>query len=201
MTRRIGVFGGTFDPPHLGHLILASEAHWQLNLDQVYWVLTPNPPHKLRQTITSTEHRLQMVELAIASDPRFSLSTVDVNRLPPHYAVDTMRLLLAAQPGVEWFYLMGSDSVNELNTWHDPVQFLHSCDFLAVMLRSGDTLDRTALASIYPELEAKLKVLTTPTIEISASEIRKRTQLGEEFRYFVPDTVYEYIKMHKLYLD
>ena len=105
--RRLGIFGGTFDPPHMGHLILAAEARDQLALDLTIWVLTPDPPHKQGKDIASLEHRLAMVELAMADDPGFLLSHVDIDRPGPHYALDTVNLLRKEYPEDELIYLMG----------------------------------------------------------------------------------------------
>src|SRR5512143_3713267 len=117
MTAGIGVFGGTFDPPHTGHLILAAEAQAQLDLERILWVLTPTPPHKPGQRITSTALRLEMLQAAIDGNPDFELSRVDLDRPPPHYAVDSVHLLRAAYPQAWLAYLMGGDSLDDLPTW------------------------------------------------------------------------------------
>ncbi len=110
MTGRLGVFGGTFDPPHLGHLILAAEAQGQLQLSRLLWVLAAAPPHKEGQEITALNHRRQMVRLAIADNPGFELSTVDIDRPGPHYTADMLRLLRDAHPGEQIILVIGGDS-------------------------------------------------------------------------------------------
>jgi nicotinate-nucleotide adenylyltransferase len=196
---KIGVFGGTFDPPHLGHLILASEAQEQCKLDQVLWVLTPFPPHKQLHKLSPLDDRLKMVELAISRNSSFALSHVDVNRKPPHFAVETMRLLKDEAPSYEFYYMMGLDSVNDLNAWHKPADFIRLCDGIIVMQRHGESFDSYKLESFFPGIMKILCLLQTPIIEISATEIRMRVSLGKQYRYFVPEKIYRYIKDHKLY--
>lgn len=196
---RIGIFGGTFDPPHIGHQILAGEALDQLKLDQVIWVLTPDSPHKKLQKITNLTDRLRMVELAIADNPGFILSRIDIDRQPPHYAVDTLQLLHDTAPNDEFFYVMGWDSLNDLPTWHNPADFVSLCQGIAVMLRQGEDLDISNVEAEIPGLGLKLHLLKTPTIEISGSDIRTRVKKGKQFRYFVPENVYQYILENHLY--
>jgi nicotinate-nucleotide adenylyltransferase len=198
---KIGIFGGTFNPPHIGHLILAEEAAEQLGLDHVLWVVTPFPPHKKLQKISPVQDRMSMVLLAIASNQKFSLSRVDIDRQPPHYAADTLSLLREKSPGDEFFYLMGADSLNDLPTWHDPVQFVSLCHGIGIMVRHDEFVDTTQLEAQIQGLSKKLHFLDTPFIEISGSDIRNRVQAGKQFRYFVPDKIYHYILNHKLYKD
>ena len=198
---RIGVFGGTFDPPHIGHQILAAEALEQLELDQVFWLPTPFPPHKKLNKITPLIHRLRMVELVVNGDPKFILSRVDIDRKPPHYAVDTMALLHNQAPDDDFYYLMGLDSLNDLLTWHRPTDFIDLCQGIGVMLRKGEVSETSKLKSEISGIEAKLHYLKTPIIEISASDIRLRTGSGKQFRYFVPEKVYRYIVENQLYLS
>ena len=198
---KIGIFGGTFDPPHVGHQILAADAQEQLSLDHILWILTPYPPHKTQQKISPIQDRLTMVLLAIAGNPKFSFSRIDVDRPPPHYAVDTMQLLRKSYPRDALIYLMGLDSLNELLTWHEPVKFVYSCDGLAIMKRAGERIDTTSVESGIPGLTEKIHYLETPVISISGSDIRKRAREGREFRYLVPDSIYHFILNHKLYCD
>jgi nicotinate-nucleotide adenylyltransferase len=196
---KVGIFGGTFDPPHVGHLILAQEALAQLNLDQVLWVVTPFPPHKKTQKISPTQDRITMVLLAITGNTKFRLSRVDIDRLPPHFAVDTVALLREKSPKDEFYYLMGGDSLNDLPTWHDPVKFLTICHGIGIMMRCGELLEASKLEAILPGINNKLHFLVTPLIEISGNDIRKRVGTGKQFRYFIPDKIYHYILNHKLY--
>jgi nicotinate-nucleotide adenylyltransferase len=197
---KIGVFGGTFDPPHIGHQILAAEAAEQLELDQVFWLPTPFPPHKKLIKITPLLHRLKMVEFSVEGNPKFVLSRIDINREPPHYAVDTMALLHDQAPDSDFYYLMGLDSLNDLLSWHRPRDFIDECQGIGVMLRHGEVIDTSKLDYEIPGLVAKLHYLKTPIIEISASEIRLRVKHGIQYRYFVPEKVYRYIVENQLYL-
>ncbi len=196
---RLGIFGGTFDPPHIGHLILAAEAQAQLELDRVLWVLTPIPPHKPGHHITSLEVRLEMLLAAIAGNPAFELSRIDIDRPPPHYAVDTLRLLRKAFPQAEMVYLMGSDSLQDLPTWVCPREFLAACDAIGTMHRPGDQIDLCALNRRLPGLACKTRLLEAPLIEISSTQIRQRAASRRPLRYFVPPGVYEIMIQRNLY--
>jgi nicotinate-nucleotide adenylyltransferase len=196
---KVGIFGGTFDPPHVGHLILAQEALAQLNLDQVLWVVTPFPPHKKTQKISPIQDRITMVLLAITGNTNFRLSRVDIDRLPPHFAVDTVALLREKSPKYEFYYLMGEDSLNDLPTWHEPGKFVSICHGIGIMMRCGELLDTSKLEAILPGINNKLHFMETPLIEISGTDIRKRVETGKQFRYFLPDKIYHYILNHKLY--
>jgi len=197
--KRIGIFGGTFDPPHIGHQILAAEAADQLGLEKVLWVLTPNPPHKRGQKITPLEVRLQMVQAAIASNPIFVLSRVDIDRQPPHYAVDTVLLLREQYPKAELVYLIGGDSLRNLPSWHEPQQFVDACGALGVMCRPGDQADLWGLDSIIYGIAEKVEFIDAPLLEISSSQIRRRIREGRMFRYYVPREVEEIIRERGVY--
>ena len=195
----IGIFGGTFDPPHLGHLILAAEACTQLGLERLLWVLTPDPPHKQGQSIVPIEHRLKMVQLAITGNPQFELSTVDLIRPGPHYALDTVQILAGQNPGKKLVYLMGGDSLRDLPAWHRPADFVSACDLIGVMRRPGDTVDLAELEKILPGLASKVRFVKAPLLDIAAHEIRRRVAEGKPFRYFLSGQVYTYIIKHNLY--
>jgi len=196
---RLGVFGGTFDPPHLGHLILAAEAFQQLNLDRLLWVLTPEPPHKLKRDITPLRHRLDMLKATISDDPDFELSTVDIDRPGPHYAVDTLRILKEHRPDEAWIYLMGGDSLRDFPTWRKPVELVKRVATLGVMVRPGVEFDLADLEQKIPGVSAKVHFIQAPLIGISASEIRQRVANHLPFRYLVPLQVYKIIQERGLY--
>jgi nicotinate-nucleotide adenylyltransferase len=197
---RLGVFGGTFDPPHIGHLILASEAIDQLNLSRVLWVLTPDPPHKKGQVITALPFRSRMLRAALAGNSKFEFSDVDINRQPPHYAVDTMKILRQENPAAELIYLMGSDSMHDLPNWHNPLEFVGACDALGVMCRPNNDIDLTEIEGVIPGVSAKVHFIRAPLLEISSCEIRERIALHRPYRYFLPDEVYNIIQKERLYL-
>jgi nicotinate-nucleotide adenylyltransferase len=196
---RLGIYGGTFDPPHVGHLVLAAEALEQLELDRVLWVLTPDPPHKQGQYISPASLRLEMLQAAIQDNPAFELSRVDLDRPSPHYALDTMRLLRSQYPNDAIIYLMGGDSLEDLPNWHSPVEFVAECDSLGVMLRPGTMIDIPELDKKIPGVGEKVCFVGTPLLEISASDIRKRVQQGRHYRYYLPEGVYEVIEARQLY--
>jgi nicotinate-nucleotide adenylyltransferase len=199
MPPRIGLFGGTFDPPHIGHLILAAEAQTQLRLDRLLWILTPDPPHKKSQPITPLKHRLAMVRLALSDAPGFELSTIEVDRPSPHYALDTVNALADLYPDASLVYLMGGDSLRDLPLWHRPGEFVTALQSIGVMHRPGDTIDLSALEKKIPGIKAKVRFVNAPLLDISAHEIRLRVTQGRPFRYFLPTVVYNYIIKHHLY--
>ena len=199
--KRLGVFGGTFDPPHIGHLILAAEARDQLNLDCTMWVLTPDPPHKHGKKIASLEHRLAMVELAIEEDDSFFISFVDIDRSGPHYMVDTLNLIREEYHDCEIFYLMGGDSLQDFADWYKAEEILGAVDGIGVMRRPGDDIDLTTLIARLPQLAAKINFVTAPLLEISAQQVRYRVYENRAFRYYLLPSVYQYIQDHKVYQE
>jgi len=199
MPQLIGLFGGTFDPPHIGHLILSAETRTQLGLDRLLWVLTPDPPHKQGQPITPLAHRLAMVKLAIAEERRFELSTVEIDRPGPHYALDTVKIISKQNPAADLVYLMGGDSLRDLPAWHRPADLVAALRFIGVMRRPGDSIDLPALEKKLPGLAAKVRYVDAPLLDIAAHEIRQRVADGRPFRYFLPPAVYDYIVEHNLY--
>lgn len=196
---RLGIFGGTFDPPHIGHLILAAEAFAQLELDRVLWVLTPNPPHKTRRPLTPVELRYDLLQAAVEDDPAFVISRVDLDRPPPHYAVDTMRLLRQDYPQDRLVYLMGSDSLDDLPLWHMAQEFVLQCDELGVMCRPGPDLDRAELEAALPGLLRRVRTLEAPLLEISSTRLREKIASRGAYRYYLPRGVYELIEELQLY--
>jgi len=199
MAPLLGLFGGTFDPPHVGHLILADEARAQLGLDRLLWVLTSDPPHKQGQPITPLEHRLAMVERAIAGDPGFELSRLEMDRPGPHYALDTVRLALEQNPGCQVAYLIGGDSLHDLPTWHRPADLVAACRTLGVMRRPGDGVDLAELEKLIPGITARVRFVDAPLVDVASHEIRSRIAQGRPFRYLLPPAVYEYVRDHALY--
>lgn len=196
---RIGIFGGTFDPPHLGHLILASEACAQLQLNRLLWVLTPFPPHKRNQSVTPLEHRRAMLELALADEPAFELSLVEMNRPGPHYTVDTLHLIAEEHPGADLVLLIGGDSLRDLPGWHRPRELVAACHEIGVMRRPGALTDLDALEASLPGIRSKVRFVEAPLLEIASREIRRRIAQGLPFRYYLPLAVYQYIVEHQLY--
>jgi nicotinate-nucleotide adenylyltransferase len=197
---RLGVFGGTFDPPHLGHLILAAESLEQLKLDRLLWVLTSAPPHKLNQAISPLPQRLELLQAALGESTVFELSRVDIDRPPPYYAADTVRILGIQYPAADLFYLMGGDSLHDLPGWYQPDVFLAGCCGLGVMRRPGDQIDLARLETRLPGIRSKINFIDSPLLEISSKQIRERIRSGRTYRYYLPDAVYQLICQKKLYL-
>lgn len=190
---RIGIFGGTFDPPHVGHLILAEECRTQLHLDRLLWVVTDQPPHKQWVEISPIEQRVELVKLCIQDNPAFELSRVDIDRPAPHFAIDTVRILKQQLPETHMFYLMGGDSLHDLPTWKRPQDFIRECDGLGVMRRHADQVDLESLEKVLPGVMRKVHIVEAPILEISSREIRQRISKGEAYRYYLREAVYEAI--------
>jgi len=198
---RLGVFGGTFDPVHYGHLVAAEEVRYRLRLDKVLFVPAGMPPHKLDHDITPTRHRLAMLELAIASNPGFALSRVDIDRHGPCYTVDTLALLHEEYgPGTELFFLMGMDSLAEILTWKEPERLIRLAQ-IVVVGRPGFQADVDELDKVLPGAAERISIVDTPLMEVSSSDIRQRVREGAPIRYQVPEAVEAYIRAHRLYVD
>jgi nicotinate-nucleotide adenylyltransferase len=197
--KRIGVLGGTFDPPHIGHLIIAEAARMQLKLDCVLWVLTANPPHKRGHSISPVEIRAKLVKAAISGNAAFVLSLVDVERPGPHYAVDTLPLLRSQFPASEIFYLIGGDSLRDLPKWKEPQRLIQTMDQLAVVRRPRVRYDLTNLEIQIPGIRNKLVFVNAPLIDISATLVRQRIHENGAFRYFLPPAVYNLVVELNLY--
>lgn len=198
---RLGIFGGTFDPPHLAHLILADEAIYQLNLKKVLWVLTPVSPLKPDKLISPWQMRLDLLESALANHSLFEVSRVDIDRPPPYYAYETLEILSQTYPTYELIYLVGGDSLRDFPTWKKPEQILTACDMIGVMRRPGEMIDMEALNRSIPGISSKVIWIEAPLIEISASVIREKIKLGQPTRYYLPTGVYDLIQEYGLYKD
>ncbi len=196
---RIGLFGGTFDPPHIVHLILASEAAHQFQLSRLLWVLTPDPPHKLERPITPLHHRLEMTKRAIDNDPLFELSQIEINRPGPHYTNDTVKLLAAQEPDADIVLLIGGDSLRDLPNWHQCADLVTALHKIGVMRRPSDSFDLPTLETQIPGLNEKVIFLDTLVQNISSSEIRRRVAEREPYRYYVLPAIYDYIESNNLY--
>jgi nicotinate-nucleotide adenylyltransferase len=198
---RIGVLGGTFDPIHLAHLAAAEEVRVRLALERVVFVPAGLPPHKLHVNVTSTEHRLKMVQLAIADNPYFTLSRVDVDRFGPSYTVDTVELLHGEYgPDAELYFIMGSDSLAELLTWHKPERLIRLCRIVA-LTRPGHRVDLKELNRLLPGAIARVQLLDMPLLQISGTDLQRRVRAGLSIKYLVPSAVETYIRQHGLYQD
>lgn len=191
---RLGIYGGTFDPPHYGHLILAAEALDQLRLDKVIWTVTGDPPHKQDRALSPVEIRVQLTHAALADNPAFELSRIEIDRPGPHYSVDTVRILREQHPDDELYYLIGGDSLRDMTTWHTPEELTRLVNGFGVMHRPVVVFDLASLEREIPGLTAKVRFIQSPLVEISASMIRQRVAMGQPYRYFVPLAVYQLIE-------
>jgi nicotinate-nucleotide adenylyltransferase len=195
---RIGIFGGTFNPPHLGHLVCAQEAYVQLGLDQVMLIPARVPPHKPVEDEPGAEHRLELCRLAVLGDERFAVSEIEINRPGPSYTVDTLAELHSRAPDNELFLIVGGDIAAGFAQWHQPERVL-SLATLAVAKRRG-----TSRRSVNAALEQikggeRAAFFRMPRIGLSSTLIRERVCARQPIRYFVPEPVISYIDEHHLY--
>ncbi len=197
----IGVLGGTFDPVHIGHLILAEEVRARLNLAEILFVPAGQPWLKVDSPISPAEHRVEMVRLAIADKPYFKLSTMEIERAGPTYTVDTIAELKARlEAGDELFFILGWDNLAELPLWREPSRLTTMCRLVAVPRLGYPLPDLKALEVSIPGLSQRVTLMDKPEIDISASAIRDRVAQGLSICHLVPEPVERYIKEHKLYL-
>ncbi|MDF2808842.1 MAG: nicotinate-nicotinamide nucleotide adenylyltransferase [Cellulosimicrobium sp.] len=189
---RLGVMGGTFDPIHHGHLVAASEAAARFDLDEVVFVPTGKPSFKQHQSVSPAEHRYLMTVIATASNPRFTVSRVDVDRPGLTFTVDTLRDLRAARPDAELFFITGADAIEQILTWKDADELWKMAHFVAVS-RPGH---RLSVEGLPPGVVTTLEV---PALAISSTDCRRRAEAGQPVWYLVPDGVVQYIAKHGLY--
>ena len=200
MPDRIGIFGGTFDPVHIGHLIAAAELRHALHLDRVLFVPTGSPPHKGNVTVAPAADRLAMLQLAIAGEPSFAVSTIELDRTGPSYTVDTLAALRSAHPDATLILLMGEDSLRDLPAWREPDRILALAE-VGVATRPGVDVDLTALSISLPAARDRVTVVPIPSIGVSSRDIRRRVTDGLPITFLTPRTVGEHIFSNGLYRD
>lgn len=186
---RIGVLGGTFDPIHLGHLAAAAEVASVFSLDRVLVVPAAEQPFKVGQAAADAAHRLAMVELAVADDPRLEASAVDLERGAPTYTVDTLSDLREGNPGAEWYFITGADALARLREWRAAPRLLTLATFVGVT--------RPGFPLVSPDPAVAL--VEVPGLAVSSTDVRRRVRTGQPFRYLVPARVADYIEEHHLY--
>lgn len=197
--RRVGVFGGTFDPVHVGHLIIAEEARHALGLDAVLFVPARRSPLKAHEPRADDAARVAMLEGAIAGQPAFTVHRVDLDRPHPSYTVDTLAHLRAELDTVtDWWFVLGADALAELPAWHAPGRVV-ALARLAVFDRPGAAPDMAALAAAVPGLAGRVDRVPAPLVGISATDLRQRVAAGRPIRYQVPAAVEAYVHAHGLY--
>ena len=187
---RIGILGGTFDPPHVGHFMVASDVCAALKLDRLLLVPSASPPHKQGQVRATAEERLAMVRAAVENDDRFVVDDLELRRPGASYTVDTLRELRARYPRAELFFVIGVDQYRELHSWREPEEVARLAR-LAVVSRDGEQVSREGPIPVEP--------VSVTRIDLSATDIRRRIHQGESIRYFVPEPVREIIEREGLY--
>ncbi|HEX7091769.1 MAG TPA: nicotinate-nucleotide adenylyltransferase [Longimicrobiales bacterium] len=188
---RLGVFGGTFDPPHIGHLIVAQDAWAALGLDRVLFVPAAEPPHKRGRVRAPAALRLAMVEAACAGDARFEASDLEIRRGGTSYTVDTLRALKERDPEGALFFLLGADQFRDIHTWRSPLELARLAELVV--------LSRPGWPDVEPGIELPYRRLDVTCVDVSATEIRRRVAAGEPIRYLVPAGVEAIIRAHGLY--
>jgi nicotinate-nucleotide adenylyltransferase len=197
---KAGIFGGTFDPPHTGHLIVAQDAALALGLDRILFIPAAQPPHKQHMSVSAADLRAKMIELAASGDSRFRVDLRELAREGPSYTVDTLRELKEERPDVEWTLLVGMDQYAELGSWREPAA-IRQLARIAVLTRGGSGSGRpveTGSGQVR-ELEPGVVEVEVTRIDISSTDIRARVAQGQPIRYLVPDSVAEYIFERRLY--
>lgn len=198
--KKIGIMGGTFNPIHIGHLILGQTALEQFQLDKVLFMPTKNPPHKRYEHIVDEAIRAEMVEIAIKDNPHFELSTFEMDRDGITYTADTLIQLTKQNPDEEYYFIVGADSLFYLDSWKDPDTIFELSKFLAAV--RGRTTNKEMLqkiAELNETFHASVELLNSPNIDISSSEIRERVKNGMNIEYYVMPDVARYIQSNNLY--
>ena len=196
---RVGVLGGTFDPIHIGHLILAEEARDQLKLDRRLLCPRRQPAPQAGPPSGPGGARVRMAELAVAGNDAFRVSRVDADRAGPHYTVDMVQIIQGQlPPGCELFFLMGFDSLTELPTWHEPARLIAACHLVALTRHDID-VDWAKLEAALPGIRGRVTILDMPELEIASHQLQERIREGRSIRYLVPDEVGAYIREKGLY--
>jgi nicotinate-nucleotide adenylyltransferase len=197
---KIGLLGGTFDPIHVGHLTIAEEVRLKLDLNEVLFIPAGQPCLKGERSIAPGEHRLEMLKLAIGSNPRFKVSAIELRRAGPSYSVDTVSALrdeLGAE--VELYFIVGFDALAELPIWKEPSRLLDMCQVVGVRRPGYAELDWRSLEQAIPGISSRVIVVDVPQIDISSTQIRKRVAKGLSIRHLVPEAVERYISENRLY--
>jgi nicotinate-nucleotide adenylyltransferase len=199
---RVGIFGGTFDPVHYGHLILAVQCREQGRLDEVWFVPAAHPPQKDVAAITRFEQRVEMLSLAIAGQAAFRIDELEKERSGPSYTVDTLAELHRRHPGHDYFLLVGSDTLGDLPYWHEPIRLLELAGLLVAARPNHPVLTAEQLRAqlhLPGDAPVRLETVEVPLIDISSRDLRRRAAAGRSLRYFLPRAVECYIHDKRLY--
>ncbi|MDF2944674.1 MAG: hypothetical protein K0S01_3532 [Herbinix sp.] len=198
--KKVGIMGGTFNPIHFGHLFLAENAYEQLGLDQVLFMPSKNPPHKAKPELISDQQRVDMISLAIMNNPHFSISNIELEREGWTYTADTLTLLRKENSDIEYYFIVGSDSLFMMQHWKDPQIVFQLCTVVAAS-RDNVEMERLQQKASYlkDEFNAKILLIEMPTIQIASAVIRERVAENKTVRYYLPDDVTDYITKNQLY--
>lgn len=198
--KKVGIMGGTFNPIHFGHLFLAEYAYDSIGLDQMLFMPSNHPPHKKQVNVVSSEQRLHMVKLAIQDNPHFETSDMELKRTGLTYTADTLTILTENNPDTEYFFLVGADSLLKLQYWKDPETICKLCTLVAAG-RDRQSIEELQSQVNYLKLtyNAKILLMDMPMIDISSAQIRDRIAVNKSIRYYIPESVSNYIKEHGLY--
>ena len=199
--KKVGIMGGTFDPIHIGHLILGEAAWRQFHLDEVWFMPAGNPPHKRnRDGRANDEQRVDMVRLAISSNPHFVLSLIEMNPDGYSYTYRTMERLRGQYPDTDWYFIMGADSLTDFDTWREPQRITEACQVVVATRNQMDENEfQTLLEQRREEYHHNFLRLDTPNLDVSSAHLREMIRTGESIRYYTPDSVLHYIQMHGVY--
>lgn len=199
---RLGVFGGTFDPVHLGHLILAEQCREQARLDQLLFIPSARPPHKMSQVLTPFERRVDMLNLAISGQPAFRVDEMERDRPGPSYTVETLALLKKRQADAELFLVLGGDSLNDLPYWYEPLRIVELATLLIVARPGSPSLSVETCRQMLKcaeDFPLRIQMISCPLIDVASRDLRQRLAEGKTIRYMVPRAVEVYIREKKLY--
>lgn len=197
--RRLGILGGTFDPPHLGHLWLATLASEEMDLHRVLFMPAAQPPHKPDRPIASPTDRLVMTRLAIADDPSFDLLPLEMERTGPSYTIDSVEELQRLYPDASLFLIMAADSFSQIDTWREPDRLLSLIEWVVGPRPGSPSAEPAALRERFGPAAERIHVLNGPSLDVSSSEIRRRVATGHAIRYLVPRAVHDFIVDRGLY--
>lgn len=200
VARRVGVFGGTFDPIHIGHLAAAQDAAKTLHLDRVFFVPNGRPPHKQSVAVSEVADRVAMVRRAIEDNPLFALSLIEVERPGMSYLIDTLRQFRKElQSDTEIYCLVGCDALRDLHSWHLPERLLAEFQLVVLDRPSAHAVDWASIERHFPDIRCQIRIVHVVQLQISSEEIRTRMAEARSIQYYVPDSVFAYIQQRGLY--
>ncbi|MFU0827607.1 MAG: putative nicotinate-nucleotide adenylyltransferase [Lachnoclostridium sp.] len=199
---KIGIMGGTFNPIHCAHLILAESAYEELGLDKVYFMPCKKPPHKLNENIIGDEHRVEMIKLAIQNNPHFILSCLELEREGITYTADTLKELTNDYPQDEFYFIMGADSLFHIEEWYN-IEQIFQLSIIVAAIRDHASYEaiKAQIKHLKDHFNARIHLLHTPNMDISSKMIRQYIKEGKSIRYYVPDPIFDYISSHSLYKE